>query len=527
MGTYVNPCNKAFNSYINGHIYIDKTELIAYTNEVLGSSDQFICVSRPRRFGKSMAANMLSAYYSKNIDSRKLFTGKKIENHATFEEHLNKHNVIRLDVNGFVLLRDEIINLTEKIRASVVSELIEEFPQCGGIEKDTELQGALNRIFSKTGETFIFILDEWDCVFRIAPTNIEAQIRYLDFLRNLFKGVDYTDLVYMTGILPIKKYGEHSAVNMFEEYSMVDSKDLITYFGFTEQEVREECNKRNVDFNKMKDWYDGYTLDGIHIYNPKSVSSALRWNRFQSYWTGTETYEALKVYIDRNFDGLKESIITMLAGGECKVDPLTFQNDMVTFKSKDDLLTLLLHLGYLTYDGVKGCVAIPNQEIKQEFLRAIKNGTDWGCLMKSLDRSLELLKSTWELDGTSVAEGIDKIHDETASVIKYNDENSLACALYIAYYSACAYYAKPIFELPSGKGFADIVYLPLKDAEKPALVVELKWNQSAEGAISQIKNKRYAEWLESYTGDILLVGINYDKSTKKHQCIIEKHKKSD
>lgn len=302
---------------------------------------------------------------------------------------------------------------------------------------------------------------------------------------------------------------------------MVDPKNLGEYFGFTGEEVQKECQSHGVDYEEVARWYDGYLLGGLHIYNPKSVVDVLTWKKFKSYWTGTETYEALKVYIDMNFDGLKEAVVMMLGGGRCKIDPTTFQNDMTTFKTRDDVLTLLVHLGYLTYDEKDSVVFIPNQEISQEFMRAVKVG-GWDGVMDALKRSKELLASTWAMDERAVADGLGKIHSETASMLKYNDENSLTCAILMAYYSAKAYYLNPIMELPTGKGFADVAYLPKPGVDKPALVVELKWDQNARGAISQIKEKRYGDWVSGYTGEILLVGIGYDKKKKTHQCVIER-----
>lgn len=279
---------------------------------------------------------------------------------------------------------------------------------------------------------------------------------------------------------------------------------------------------KGADYAELEKWYDGYRVGKLHIYNPKSVADALTWNEIQSYWTGTETYEALKVYIDLNFDGLKEAVLTMLGNGRCVIDPSTFQNDMTVFRTKDDVLTLLIHLGYLTYDKKMSEVFIPNREIEQEFMRAVKIG-GWDGVIQALDRSRKLLESTWALDGSAVAEEMSAIHNETSSVLKYNHESSLTSAVLMAYYSAKAYYVNPIMELPSGKGFADVVYLPKRDVNHPALIVELKWDKTASGAIRQIKDKGYASWIEGYTGDILLVGINYDKEEKVHECVIEKY----
>ncbi len=524
MGLYVNPGNGLFEMARFSNIYIDKSMLIAKMNDVYRTEKRFVCVSRPRRFGKSMAANMLSAYYSRGCTSAALFSGLKIETDKSFQEHLNRHNVIRIDVQRFLDTPKMLPLFMSEIEHQIVSELISEFPNCTGFDSDSRLKNALDQIFIQTAMGFIFIIDEWDCVFRAAKNNKEIQKEYLDFLRGLLKGSEYVELAYMTGILPIKKYGEHSAINIFDEYSMIAPKNLGAYFGFTKEEVRAQCEKQNVNYTEVERWYDGYRLGNLSIYNPKSVIDVLTWHEFQSYWTGTETYEALKVYIDLNFDRLKENIAIMLGNGHCKVNTRRFQNDMTTLRTKDDVFTLLIHLGYLTYDKDHEETFIPNQEIAQEFLNAADD-TGWNGLVQALNHSEALLKRTWALDGTAVAEKLSGIHSETASILKYNNETALTCAVLIAYYSAKAYYINPAMELPTGKGFADVVYLPKRNVNVPALIVELKWDKSANGAIAQIKKNAYVSWIEGYTGDILLIGINYSKKDKKHTCVIEKYVK--
>ena len=523
MGTYMNPGNILFQEAINSKIYVDKSGLIPYTNSVIRTQQKNLCVSRPRRFGKSMAADMLVAYYSKGCESARLFAGLKAEGDVSFRDHLNRHNVIRWDVQQFLFQESHLDFFIEEMQNAVIKELREEYGDCFEVGR-YGLSGVLKQIHAAKGESFIFIIDEWDCVFRLAKEQKGVQKEYLDFLRGLFKGAEYVNLAYMTGILPIKKYGEHSALNIFDEYSMTDPKGLGEYFGFTEREVREQCERHGMDYGEMERWYDGYLMGGCHIYNPKSVADALMWKSVRSYWTGSETYEALKVYIDLNFDGLREAIVGMLGGMPCRIDPTTFQNDMTTFKTRDDVLTLLIHLGYLAYDKDREETAIPNQEIAQEYLRAMKTG-GWDGLTEALNRSEGLLRSTWALDGETVAAGMSAIHSETTSLLKYNNENSLTCTVLMAYYSAKAYYLNPVMELPSGKGYADVVYLPNYGTGRPALVVELKWNKSARGAIAQIKDRQYSSWIQGYTGDILLVGISYDKKTKEHACVIEAWKK--
>lgn len=521
MGIYVNPNNLSFQNALNSDIYIDKTDLIAIVNAKIDTVNRFLCVCRPRRFGKSMAADMLSAYYSKGCNSLKLFAGYKVENAATFRRHLNRHHVIRLDIQQFIYQESHIKIFINEIQNTVIKELRQEYGDC--FEPDAYgLPGVLRQIYAATGNRFILIIDEWDCVFRVAKNEKEIQKEYLDFLRGLFKGQDYVELAYMTGILPIKKYGEHSAINIFDEFSMIDPAELATFFGFTETETRQLCARKDMAFSSFQEWYDGYLLNETHIYNPKSVIDAIRKGKVKSYWTGTETYEALKAYIDLNFDGLREAVTRMLGNARCKIDPSTSQNDMTTFKTRDDILTLLIHLGYLAFDETAEEAFIPNREIAQEFLRAVKTG-GWDGLVKALSQSEALLENTWKLDGAAVAKQIDAIHSETASMLKYNDENALTCTILTAYYSARAYYMNPILELPSGKGFADVVYLPKRNVDKPALLIELKWNKSAEGAIRQIKNREYISWIEGYTGDILLVGINYDQK-KGHTGLIEAYK---
>lgn len=521
MGIYLNPKNKGFQEAINSEIYVDKTGLIAQTNKYMNTEQKFICVSRPRRFGKSMALKMLAAYYSRGYDSTNLFMGYKIEKEETFQEHLNKYDVIFLNIQQFLIEASDD-KVTKYLEQEVLCELNEEYNEVlkGG---NLGLAAALRKIYAKMDKQFIFLIDEWDCVMRERQESEALQKQYLDFLRNLLKDQPYVALVYMTGILPVKKYGQHSALNMFTEYSMTDQDIFEEYTGFTEDEVKKLCEQYDMDFAETSSWYDGYMFTKFqHIYNPKSVVEAMRRHRFSNYWTSTETYDALKVYMDMDYDGLRTNIVHMLGGGRVKVNTLSFQNDMCSFRTKDDVLTLLIHLGYLGYDLEAEEVFIPNKEIIREFENAMSVG-GWSEVMRVLKASEKLLEDTLNCDEKSVAKALDKAHTEVSSILTYNDENSLACAIGLAYYSARKDY-KLIRELPTGKGFADVVFLPMSHSKKPALVVELKYGKTANTAIQQIKDRHYTEVLEGYIGEILLVGINYDKENenKPHRCVIEK-----
>lgn len=527
MGIYLNPGNEAFQISVSSEIYVDKTELIAFVNRKIGQEKRFLCVSRPRRFGKSMAANMLLAYYTRGCDSQKLFDELKITEHASYEEHLNQYDVLFLNMQQFLSGAKGGDNLTAYLQKAVLSELREAYGKW--IPDDEEqLSTALAAIFAKDERRkkgFIFIIDEWDCIFREEKENKNAQKIYLDFLKDLLKDRTYVKLAYMTGILPIKKYGTHSALNIFDEFSMTDSKRLAEFAGFTEPEVKELCLKYHMDFEEAKGWYDGYCFRKVkHIYNPKSIVDAMTEEEFHSYWISTETYEALKVYIDMNFDGLKDAIISMLGGTKCKVNPRRFQNDMTSFTSRDEVLTLLVHLGYLAFDEQEQEVFIPNMEVREEFRNAVEGTKGWEHLSKALVHSEKLLEATLNGETEAVAKGIDAVHTDKTSILSYNNENSLSCVITLAYFSAQKDYML-IREMPAGKGFADIVFLPRKHTEKPAVIVELKWNQSQSGAIEQIKNRQYVKALEEYSGSILLVGINYDKKSKEHHCVIETYEK--
>lgn len=519
MGVYLNPDNSKFEEAVNSAVYIDKTGLIEYTNSVLHTMQHNVCVSRPRRFGKSMAANMLTAYYSRGCDSRELFSKYRISQSDDFTKHLNQYDTIFLNIQEFLSRSSDIRGLIERIKRLVLRDLKKAYPDIDYFD-DTDLAESMQDIYAETKCPFVVIIDEWDCIFREYKMNQEAQEMYLDFLRDFLKDKGYIYLAYMTGILPIKKYGTHSALNMFDEFSMINPGPLASYVGFTEEEVFKLCERYGMDLEEVKSWYDGYSFgEGMSVYSPRSVISCMQFGKIGNYWNQTETFEALKVYIDMNFDGLKDDILSMIAGENVLSNTEGFANDMTTFRTEDDVLTLLVHLGYLGYDYENKCVFIPNNEVRGEYVNAV-SVSDWGEISAALKNSADTLNAIWQGRAAQVAEGIRQAHFET-SHIQYNDENALSYTVSLALFAARNFYTINR-ELAGGKGFADLVFLPRKKfSDKPALVVELKWNQSAEGAIRQIRRKEYCRSLSEYKGNILLVGVNYDKKTRKHTCVIE------
>lgn len=528
MGRFLNPGNEAFSEVIHSEIYVDKTPLLEYTNKVISTTSKFICSSRPRRFGKSITAEMLSAYYSKGCDSRALFADYAICKALSFEKHLNQYDVIHFDVQWCMMDAGNADQVVEYINHGILQELKEKY---GELIPDTvkTAYGAMSYIKAASGNKFVVIIDEWDVLIRDEAQNHKVQEKYIDFLRGMFKGSEpskYIALAYLTGILPIKKLKTQSALNNFEEFTMLDAGRMAPYVGFTEEEVHDLCDRYGQIYEQVKLWYDGYSLEGYQVYNPKAVVSLMLNGKYKSYWSNTGSYEAIVPLINMNFDGLRAAIIEMMSGAAVDVDVTSFQNDTVSFANRDDVLTYLIHLGYLAYDQDREQVFIPNEEIRHELNNAVKRNK-WNEMITFQKESADLLDATLDMDEKAVADGIERIHQEYSSVIQYNDENSLSSVLTIAYLSSMQYYFQPVRELPTGRGFADFVYLPKPEyrTSYPALLVELKWNKSTDTAIEQIWDKKYPDSILEYTGNILLVGINYNKKTKEHECRIEKIKR--
>ena len=524
MGTYLNPGNGGFAGIYDDN-YVDKSGMIDLVNRTIETPRRLTCVSRPRRFGKSFAAQMLSAYYDKTCDSHQLFRSLNIAKCESYEKYINKYDVIYLDMAGVSLYTDDYDKLVPFLIRTLTDELKSAYPD---IQTGEDFSTTLLNTVGVTGNKFIAILDEWDAPIREARDRPTVQAEYLKFLRALFKNSGITNRVfaatYMTGILPIKKDGAQSAISDFEEYTVVKPRIYGEYVGFTEKEVQNLCEKHQVSFFSMKHWYDGYTFKGIgSVYNPNSVMKALIYHDFDSYWTETSAASGLMEYISKDYAGLSKTVAELIGGVDVKVDTSGFANDLTTFKSRDDVLTLLIHLGYLAYDSENKTVHIPNEEIRLEFSKAVR-GVDHKDTIKRLRESEQLIDDTVHLRADKVAAQIEKVHSEETAPLHYNNEQSLRSTIKLAYYAYRDHYVQ-FEELPGGEGYADIVYLPKRDSSYPILVIELKWNESAKGAIDQIRNRNYPKPFADYGSNILLVGISYDKGmasgTRKHSCVIE------
>ena len=520
MGMYLNPGNWMFQTMLNSDFYVDKTGLASFLNSKMSRDGRFVCVSRPRRFGKSVDADMLVAYYSRGAESRAQFEGLSVSGDPTFEEHLNAHDVIKIDVTKMLDDRRDVGELGRAITRKVLPEVRAAWPDAVPADVGS-LPHALELAFMAKGTGFVFVIDEWDFAMREAADDKEAQDAYLDFLRDLLKDRPYVEAAYMTGILPIKKYGQHSALNLFTEYSMTDPRSLACHMGFGADEVERLCGEFEMDFAEMARWYDGYLLgpERVHVYNPRSVAGAIAERQCSSFWTRTETYEALQRYIDIDYDGVASDLVLMLDGARVPAEVEGFSNTMTDFRDKDDVYALLAHLGYLGYDQVERAVFIPNEEIRREFVNALRGGARPG-LARLAAESRELIRATMDGDAAYVADALDRAHSWAAAPRWYNDEQALRAAVKFAYIAAIDDYLR-VDELPGGKGYADVAFVPKPGSALPPMVVELKWDRPADAALAQIRARDYPAALHGLSGECVLAGVTYDAETKEHSCAIE------
>ena len=548
MGNILNPGND--NSFINlvkardTRVFVDKTDFLEKTNTLFNTDGKLLAVTRPRRFGKTVTAHMLSAYYSKGYAGQNIFDKLEIANRASFAEHLNKYDVIYIDMNTIDGLFDGYSNKKQKVEGvndlvdyfeySIIKELKSSdiFSKC--LEKhqieNTGLLETLLAITQDLNTKFIFIMDEWDLVYREYCNDEALQKKFIKLLKNLFKadgGQDCFALAYLTGILPIKKYNSQSALNDFDEYNMLSPGDYAPYFGFTEDEIAKIVESPNckVSHQDLKEWYEGYKIKGVDIYNPNSVCKAVSRSECISYWSGTSSNEEFVRLINTDFKGIKEDIINLIEGEQVTFSCANFQNDMVTIKDKNDVFSLLVCLGYLgcsdTKNKYRKVAYVPNAEIKAVLMDIVRE-QNWYERMETIKRSDNLLKAIMELDGTTVARVIQEIHNSSAvSLLDYNDEESLTyCVMTGLLWSTLDDYSYHR-EDQAGKGRVDLVYEPIT-GKMPLILIEFKYDGSAEEAIAQIKTQEY---FKRYTGqyrNIIIVGINYSTKTKDHQCLIEK-----
>ena len=525
MGMYVNPGNAGFTGIVSDE-YVDKTGLIALVNSVIGTPRKLVCSTRPRRFGKTFAAESLVAYYTCGADSRALFEELEISRDPSFEEHLNAYNVVHLDMTAFRGAGDVAQAVTERLIEDMRRELPDVTLRTGAIEL------ALADFVAATDRKFVFVIDEWDAPLRERRSKA-SQEDWVYFLRLLFKNATFTaDAIaacYMTGILPIVRYGTQSALSDFDEFTVLSPGAYAPYVGLTEAEVEGLARRHGMDMAELRRWYDGYELPYVdkesrtrrivRAYAPYSVMRACQRGAVGPYWTSSEAFSSLLTYIDLDFDGLQQSVVQALGGADVRVDTHSFENSIHDVVNRDDALTLLCHLGYLCYDLSTSTAHVPNEEVRAELRQAVAQSRH-AEVARIVRESQALLEATWDMDEDAVAEALSHAHDNGCAPAFYNNEQALRAVVKSAYIAAADHYAT-VEELPSGRGLADVVYLPRRGDSAPALVVELKWDRSPEAAVAQVRDRDYPAVLRRFGGPVLLVGVTYERKSKRHVCRIE------
>ena len=509
--------NNEFELASKDKFFVDKTRLIEKINSLIGIKDRFVCVTRPRRFGKTLNAMMLASYYSKNADFKELFDKLEISKSKSYLKHLNKHNVVYMTLNQLPepgCTYEEFIN---NYAGALLSDLKEAFTNIE-IKDAKPLSRVFDQVYNETKESFIFIFDEWDYIFNNNLFSESDRKAFLEFLRDLLKDKPYVELAYMTGVLPIAKYSSGSALNMFLEFNMMNDHIYDKYFGFTNEEVENLSTKQNkISMDSLKEWYNGYyTCNNLQIYNPRSVTIALRQGVCQSYWTNTGPMDEISYYIENNVEEIQNDIVQMVSGIPVNIHLEGYSAEQINLNTRDEILSAMTVYGFLSYHDET--LTIPNKELRMKFDYSLKNH-QMGAISKLVLKSNEMLEATLRKDTETMEQLIQEAHDINIPTIKYNDENSLACVVTLVYLSARTKYTI-VREMEAGAGRADFIFYP-NDKSKPAFILELKKNSTPDEALKQIKEKRYATALKDYTGKKLAVGISYDEKLKKHSVKIE------
>lgn len=503
-----------YQDLVNSEYFVDKSAIIEHISKRIRTSTKYVCVTKPRRFGKTSVLNMLGAYYCRAHDAKELFEGSAISQRKSYTVHLNRYNVINLCLNEIPLDRSRYEDYIARFNNVIISDIQESYPAL----KNKTFEKASDALIA-TGDEFIFIIDEWDYIFshELYP---EHHGDFLEFLRNLLKDRPYVALTYMTGVLPIKKYSTGSALNMFDEYTMLKDHIFGEYFGFLEREVEALCQKqKKVPLDDIRDWYNGYlSSTGGRIYNPRSVVLALMNGYCQSYWTRTGKMDEVLFFLKYNIGEVRDDVVKMVNGSSVWIDiEKEFSAGQEQISSRKDIYSAMIIYGLLSYSD--GELRIPNKELMIEFENALEDD-EFGYVAQLVRNSGAVLEATLNKNGDLVASYLHDIHNSELPILKYNDENSLSCVVTLAYLSARNKY-KVEREEKSGKGFVDLIFYPRRK-NLPGIVLELKADKTPADAIAQIREKEYCEKLrkENVTR-ILAVGINYDTKKKEHQCVIE------
>lgn len=502
-----------FEEALNSEIYVDKSLLIEAVSSKIKTGNKYICITRPRRFGKTINANMLGAYFTKGLDSDDLFRHLNIAKTDGYRKHINQYNVFKIDFSRRPDFCPDYQTYFKSILKKIKRDLEEAYPKLQGQDYD-----GISEMLCDTNDSFIFILDEWDSVFYEDFMTDKEKCLYIKFLKGLLKDQPYVSLAYLTGVLPIAKYSSGSELNMFDEYSFMNDNVYDRYFGFNESEIKSLCKQQDkVSFEEIKRWYDGYySSNGGSIFNPRSVSKALTRGICLNYWTETGPMNEIAECIEHNVDEVREDIVKMIAGIPIEIELQGYSAAELGLHTRDEILSAMVVYGFLSYHD--GELRIPNHELMEKYQRVL-NRDSMGEVKEIVDDSRKMLEATLACDSEKVASILEEVHDREVPFLQYNDENSMSCVITLCYlYARKDYWIER--ESKSGKGYCDYLFFPKKNG-KAAIILELKADVSCEEALSQIKEKNYIQKVKNCS-EIILAGISYDKKNKKHSCLIER-----
>lgn len=535
MGVYLNNTSsyEAYRKVKNSPYFVDKTHILTKIIPRIETSENCLCITRPRRFGKSVIANMMAAFFSKGCNAEELFNGSQISLCDNYKSQMNQYNVISLSLNRIPNNCTSYRQYIERIESRLKRDLIHSFPAADICEQDA-LWDILTDIYAQENSAkFIFILDEWDYIFHRDFVTEEDKASYIDFLSNLLKDQPYVSLAYMTGILPIAKYSSGSELNMFAEYTMAAEELYSEYFGFSEKEVdilfekylQNEPNPQ-VAREGLRIWYDGYhTKSGERVYNPRSVVLALTNNNLGNYWTSSGPYDEIYYYVQHNIAAVQDDLAQMISGIPVPAKISEYAATSMRLSTKEEIFSAMVVYGFLTYEN--GCVSIPNKELMDRFNEMLMKEQSLGYIYQLAQKSEKMLSATLAGDTDMMTEILEYAHNTESPLLSYSSEAELTMIVNLVYLQARDRY-RIEREDKAGIGYVDFIFYPEINQKADGIILELKVDHTAEEAIQQIKEKKYLTKFQGklgqkprYTGRILGVGIAYYKDTKKHECKIE------
>ena len=532
MGQFLNnkePYDK-FKTVMNGTYFVDKSEILEELIPALQQEQRFFCITRPRRFGKTVMANMIAAFFE-NTGEPSLFEHLHIAGYAGYKEQAGKHDVIYIDFSEMPRECQNYQEYIDRVQDGLVRDIQEAYPELV-IENNAAVWDILSLVFNQTGHKFIFVIDEWDAVFHSSFITEKDKKDYLLFLKLLLKGQSYVELAYMTGVLPIAKYSDGSELNMFLEYNMATRVRFSEYFGFSDEEVDmlyqrylEKTKKPQITRESLREWYDGYhTAAGERLYNPRSVVCALTDNQLSNYWVSSGKYDSIFTYIQYNVDQIQNDLTLMFAGERIPSGIQEYAATAQELKTKEEIYSAMVVYGLLTYDN--GMVFIPNKELMGSYASMMKKEQSLGYIYRLANVSSQMLQATLAGDTETMSKIIQYAHNTEVPILSYNNETELSAIINLVYLSARDQY-RVEREDKAGKGYVDYIFYPVR-YDQDCIILELKVGHTPEEAIAQIKEKEYALRFkgktaeqDKYTGRILAVGISYNKETKEHSCKVE------